>query len=534
MSSADSRSSVDSQSEADTQSDDEGTPGAKRTVAVVEIGSTGIRLLVGELDGEGGWKILDRAGKPVPLGRDVFTNGTVSLDTASLCLDTLRGFREALTGWGIAVDQAVCIATSALREARNSETFIDRIRIQTGFRVQTVEGIEEIRLMHLAIQWAVRERRAELARSNTMVIEVGGGSTEIMLLRRNRVAASHSLGVGTVRIQQQVASSMGSSRYLMRFLEESIGTAAERLSSELDLESVKSFVCIGSDARIAADKAGRRSGDSFSTVSREAFIAFVEGIRGKTADELIDKLRIAYSEAEGMIPGLLIARLFLERTTAEEVIVPDVSIREGVLISMAGGSEDREEFHSQVMAGAVALGRRYLFDEAHGMHVAKLALKLFDELVAEHALGRRARLILEAAGILHDIGAFIKTSGHHKHSEYILANSELFGVMQDDRAVLANVVRYHRKQTPQPTHVGFMGLEPGLRLMVMKLSAILRVADALDRGHTQKVDIAEIERTETRLIIRSSGPADLSLERFSLSDKARMFEEVFGLEVTLA
>lgn len=512
----------------------ESAPQGKRTVAVIEIGSTGIRLLVGELDGSGGWKILDRAGKPVPLGRDVFMTGKVSLDSASLCLDILRGFREAISGWGIEVSAATCIATSALREARNRETFIDRIRLQTGFRVETVEGIEEIRLMHLALQWAVRERRSELARSNTMVIEVGGGSTEIMLLRRNKVAASHSLGVGTVRIQQQVESSMGSSRYLMRFLEESITTASERLSSELKLESVKSFVCIGSDARIAADMAGRRSSESYSTISRAAFTAFVEGIRGKTADELVEKLHIAYSEAEGMISGLLIVSLFLERTTAEEVIVPDVSIREGVLISMASGSADRDEFDSQVIAGAVALGRRYLFDEAHGMHVAKQALKLFDELEAEHGLGRRARLILEAAGILHDIGAFIKTSGHHKHSEYILANSELFGIMQADRAVLANVVRYHRKQSPQSTHVNFMGLEPELRLEVMKLSAILRVADALDRGHTQKVDIDRVERTETRLMIRMSVPADLSLERFSLAEKANMFEDVFGLKVTLA
>jgi exopolyphosphatase / guanosine-5'-triphosphate,3'-diphosphate pyrophosphatase len=280
--------------------------------------------------------------------------------------------------------------------------------------------------------------------------------------------------------------------------------------------------------------AGRRAGENFSTVGRAAFSSFVESIRGKTADELVDKLRIAYSDAEGMVPGLLIARLFLEKTTADEVIVPDVSIREGALISMATGSGGREEFHAQVIAGAVALGRRYLFDEDHGLHVARQALRLFDELEAEHGLDRRARLLLEAAGILHDIGTFIKTSGHHKHSEYILANSELFGFMQDDRAVLANVVRYHRKQTPQPTHVGYAGLEPGLRLTVLKLSAILRVADALDRGHTQKIDIASVERTETRLIIRTSGPADLSLERFSLAEKANMFEEVFGLKVTLA
>jgi exopolyphosphatase/guanosine-5'-triphosphate,3'-diphosphate pyrophosphatase len=508
--------------------------GEKRLVAVIEVGSTGIRLLVAELDGEGGWRIFDRAGKPVPLGRDVFTSGQISLDSASRCLSILRGFRDVLAGWGIDVADAVCIATSALREARNRETFIDRVRLQTGFLLKTVEGIEEIRLMHLALHYAIRERRAELARSNSMVIEVGGGSTEIMLLRRNRIAAAHSLGVGTVRIQQQVESSMGSGRYLMRFLEESINTTCERLSSELKLEGIKSFICIGSDARIAAEKAGHRACDTFSVLSRQAFMDFSKRISGYQPDDLVQNLRIAYSEAEGMIPGLLIARLFLERTDADEVIVPDISIREGILISMASGSDEREEFHAQVRASAVALGKRYHFDENHSQHVAKLALRLFDDLGPEHGLDGHARLLLEVAGILHDIGTFIKTSGHHKHSEYILANSEIFGLAEDERAVVANVVRYHRKQPPAPTHVNFMSLEPGLRMKVTKLSAILRVADALDRGHTQRVDIASTEKSETLLVVRTGGTVDLSLERYSLEEKANMFEDVFGLKVTLA
>ncbi len=505
----------------------------KRLVAVVELGSTGIRLLVAELDGHGGWRIFDRAGKPVSLGRDVFTSGQVSLDTASQCLGILRGFRDVLTGWGLDVSAAECIATSALREARNRETFIDRVFLQTGFRVKTVEGIEEIRLMHLALNFAVRERRGELARSNSMVIEVGGGSTEIMLLRRNRIAAAHSLGVGTVRVQQQVESNMGSGRYLLRFLEENINTTCERLSSELKLDTVKSFICIGSDARIAADKAGSRVCDTYSVITRKAFVDFIERISSYQADELVQRLHIAYSDAEGMIPGLLVARLFLEKTTAEEIIVPDVSIREGVLINLASGADEVEEFHAQVIASALALGRRYLFDEEHGAHVTRLALKLFDELTVEHGLDKHARLLLEVAGILHDIGTFIKTSGHHKHSEYILANSEIFGLAQDDRAVVANVVRYHRKQSPQQTHVSYMGLEPGLRMIVNKLSAILRVADALDRGHTQHVDIHEIEKSETGLTLRSGNPMDLSLERFSLAEKAGMFEDVFGLKVLL-
>jgi exopolyphosphatase/guanosine-5'-triphosphate,3'-diphosphate pyrophosphatase len=508
---------------------------ASRPVAVVEIGSTGIRMVVAEIDGSGGWKVLDRAGMPVPLGRDVFTSGNVSRDVAAQCLNILRGFREVLRSWGLGPGEVACIATSALREARNRDTFMDRVHLQTGFKVNTVEGIEEIRLMHLGILYALKDMRGELGRSNTMVLEVGGGSTEIMLLRRNRILAAHSLGVGTVRIQQQVAETMGSSRYLIRFLEENISTTCERLTNELKLDTIKYCIWIGSDARIVAEFAGRRVQDTYSVIARADFMDFVERHRHFASDELVEKLHLAYSEAEGLVPGILIARLFMDRTEAEEIIVPDVSIREGMLINIAQGGQHEEEtdFHSQVIASAMALGRKYHFDEKHGSHVTELSLKLFDALTELHGLDGHERLLLETAGLLHDVGTYIKTSGHHKHSEYIVANSEIFGLRTDDLAVVANAVRYHRKQTPSSAHINYSSLPPDLRIVVLKLSAILRVADALDRGHTQTVHIERVESVGNSLIIYTSPPADLSLERFSLIEKANLFEDVFGLKVTL-
>jgi exopolyphosphatase / guanosine-5'-triphosphate,3'-diphosphate pyrophosphatase len=519
-------------------SDQAGKDGAASgPIAVVEVGSTGIRMLLARADGKGGFKVIDRAGKPLALGRDVFTAGTISRDTASRCIAILKGFREALGAWGVESSSASCIATSALREARNRETFIDRVALRTGFRIETVEGIEEIRLMHLAIRHALSEKLSDMARSNSMVIEVGGGSTEIMLLKRNRMAAAHSLGLGTVRIQQQAKSTSGTGRFLSRYLEEGIATACERLSSEFRLDSARNFICIGSDARLAAERAGTRAGEAFWTVPRKAFIEFEEGIAASEPEELAASFRVPLSEAEGMAPGLHVARLFLEKTQAKEVIVPDASIREGMIVSLSAGPdglEGEEAYRSQVIASAKALGKRYRYDEPHSLHVAALSLAIFDGLEAEHGLGPHERLLLEVGAILHDIGAFIRTSGHHKHSEYIVTNSEIFGLRRDDTAILSNLVRYHRKQTPQPSHPNFTSLPPASRTVVMKLSAILRVADALDRGHGQRISIKAIEKTETGITLRTAEVADLSLERYSLAEKADLLEEVFGFKAALA
>jgi exopolyphosphatase / guanosine-5'-triphosphate,3'-diphosphate pyrophosphatase len=506
-----------------------------RLVAVIEIGSTGIRLVVAEIAKGGDWHVVDKAGKPVALGRDVFTSGSISREALLACLSVLHGFRELLSGWGIGDDEIRVIATSALREARNRDTFIDRVYLQTGFRVNVVEGIEENRLMYLAVRWALKDDRPQFTRSNSIIIEVGGGSTEMMLLRRGKMVAAHSIRLGTILIDQQVQQAMGSKRYLQRFLQESVKNTRESLSAELDLAHVRTFIVAGSDARLAAVRLGVEINDDCWVIERSAFDAFVERIQNYSVEECVQKLRIPFAEAEGIIPGLLTYKLFLEGTAATEIVVPNVSIREGLLITLASGvdPELQEEFFSQVIASAVSLGRKYRYDEAHSLHVARLALTLFDELKPDHGLDRRARLLLEVAAILHDVGMFIRSSGHHKHSQYIVANSEIFGLHRDDLDIVSNVVRYHRKAPPNTTHIAYIALQRDDRMLVLKLASILRVADAMDRGHSQRISEITVERRTDSIVLHAAGHHDLTLEQLGLEEKSDMFLDMFGYKVIL-
>jgi exopolyphosphatase/guanosine-5'-triphosphate,3'-diphosphate pyrophosphatase len=270
-------------------------------------------------------------------------------------------------------------------------------------------------------------------------------------------------------------------------------------------------------------------------VDRRVFIEFVDRIKGYSIEECVQKLRIPFAEAEGIIPGLLTYKLFLEKTAATELIVPNASIREGMLINLSQGVDPnlQEEFYSQVIASAINLGKKYRFDENHSRHVTALALNLFDALLTMHGMDRRARLLLEVAGLLHDVGMFIRSSGHHKHSQYILANSEIFGLHQEDLDVISNVVRYHRKAPPNATHIAFIALQREDRILVLKLAAILRVADALDRGHAQRIKDIKVEQREDAILITVMGSHDLTLERLGLEEKSDMFQDVFGYKVIL-
>ncbi|MCL2832320.1 MAG: HD domain-containing protein [Treponema sp.] len=502
-------------------------------VAVLEIGSTGIRLIVAEISGNGQWQVLDRIGKPVALGKDVFNSGQVTRESLLECLSVLRNFREFLKGWNISGSDVHVIATSALRAARNRDMFTDRVMLETGFNLKIVEGIEENRLMYLAVQFAIKNDLPLFWRGNSMILEMGGGSTEIMLLRRGQIVSAHSLRMGTILINQAIRRSASWAED--RYLQENLRNTAELLGTEMELSHVRTFVVAGSDARVAALQVGKELNENCFTILRETFIQFVEQVQNYSVEECMNKLQINSAEAKIFIPGIIVYRYLLEKTGAAQVVVPNVSIREGLLIDLALGIDSglREDFYSQIYASAINLGRKYHFDEAHHRHVADFCLTMFDSLIPEHGMNRRDRMRLEVAALLHDIGMFIRASGHQMHGQYIVSNAEIFGLHREELELIANVIRYHRGDLPNPADINYIALQREDRIRMLKMAAILRVADALDRGHSRQIKKITLERKNETIIINTEGNRDLSLEQIGLEEKANMFQDVFGYKIIL-
>jgi exopolyphosphatase/guanosine-5'-triphosphate,3'-diphosphate pyrophosphatase len=304
----------------------------------------------------------------------------------------------------------------------------------------------------------------------------------------------------------------------------------------MELAHVRTFVVAGSDARLASEHAGRELNENCRTIERNDFTAFADKIRNFSIEECIQKLGASYAEAEGLVPGILVLKLFLEQTGAAQVVVPLITIREGYLIDLDMGvdSELQEEFYSQIIASAVNMGRKYHYDEAHAKHVAGLCMTLFDALAKEHGMNRRQRMMLETAAILHDIGAYIKGSGHNRHGQYIVANSEIFGLQRDELDIIANVIRYHRGDPPAQTDIEYISLQREDRILVVKMTSILRVADALDRGHSQQIQNLTVDCRAETVALHSSGAYDISLELIALEEKALLFQDTFGYKIVLS
>jgi len=217
------------------------------------------------------------------------------------------------------------------------------------------------------------------------------------------------------------------------------------------------------------------------------------------------------------------------------VVVSDASLRAGVLLDLGApeGGPGTEEFERQVLASAEAVGHRFRFDRAHGRQVATLASKLFDALQDEHRLSKRERLLLQVASLLHDIGIYVSLRGHHKHSQYLLAASQISGLSNEETAVVSNIARYHRGAPPQPSHLQYAVLDRQDRIIVNKLAAILRVANALDAEHLQKVRDLRLVRGEKGWVLELDGTGDITMEQMAATARTDMFVEVFGQSLVI-
>jgi exopolyphosphatase / guanosine-5'-triphosphate,3'-diphosphate pyrophosphatase len=509
-------------------------PRAVRPVAVIDVGTSSIRMAIAEIDDFGGVRTLEKLQQPVSLGKDTFTQGQIRKSTIEECARVLKSYRRVLREFQITrPDQIRVVATSAVREATNRLAFIDRIFIATGLQVEPLDEAEVSRMTYLGIQ-PFLQSEPTLQDVHTLVIEVSGGSTELLMMRNGNVLFSHTYRLGSLRLRETLEAYQAPTVKVRDIMETQIERTVKQIRDQTPADSPLEMITLGSDMRFAAAQLlPDWNPDSLARVPVVSLSELTNRLLGMSEDRIVRKYHMSFPDADTVGPSLLTYVHLARAYKLNSVLVANTNLRDGLLKEMSLKPAWSDELNNQIIRSALDLGRRYAIDETHAKHVATLSRKLFNALREEHQLDSRQEIILYLAALLHEIGLYVSFQSHHKHSMYLIRNSELFGLGRKDVLLVALVARYYRRASPQPDHEGYATLGRDDRVAVAKMAALLRVASALNESRSQRITDFECQREDGRLVIVVPNADDLSLEQLSLRQNGALFEEVFGLPLLL-
>jgi exopolyphosphatase/guanosine-5'-triphosphate,3'-diphosphate pyrophosphatase len=499
-------------------------------VGAVDVGSNAIRVLAAEFTSPTEYTSLAEERVPVRLGHDVFLTGKLAPKAVDAAVEAIGRFRVRLEELGIEHYRAV--ATSAVRESRNGGRFVERLRDEAGVELEVITGAEEARLVYVAVK-----SRVPFGNRKWILVDLGGGSVEVSLVDSAGILASESHNMGSVRLLEELSGSGDQPGRFQRLLREYAATL--QIPAIARQWNPAGVIATGGNIEALAKLTGAADGKgktaSIPLRELQAAIAMLSRLSYR---QRVEELGLREDRADVILPAAMVYERVATLSEAAEILVPGVGVKDGILIDLVEDlvthqeHEDRKD--RQAVAGSVALGRKFDFDEAHATHVSRLAGSLFDQLQAVHRLGPAERRLLLAAAVLHDVGIFVGYKKHHKHSLYIISQSEIPEFTPRETELIANVARYHRKGVPAAHHEAFTRLAADDRDRVVRLASLLRIADALDREHLQGVKEVRATVSKSRLLLEIDGTGDLLLERWALRRKGGLFADTFGLEVEMA
>ena len=362
----------------------------------------------------------------------------------------LRDYRQLLDLYK--VEKIRAVATTAVREASNGETFLDRVFMATKLNVEVIDTSEESRLTVSAVRQAVGDALGVNQRQ-TLIADVGGGSTLLTVLgkRRNRHLAEPAAGFdpasGNVLHQRGIAEAVGQP-VAAAYFQFPLDARKRRAAGRDRLVRGRRRRCAVRRAEVGT----AFDSSELAVIDVADFDKLVDRCERYTAEELSKRHGLPFAEAETLNPALLVYQLLLHKTKAPQVIVSHISMRDGLLLELAHevtGKEDTALLVG-VIHSATAIAEKYHVDMEHARNVAAVSVRLFDLLQPDHGLGPRQRLLLRVAGLLHEVGGFVSSRAHHKHSEYLIANSEIFGLNRNETTIVSQIARYHRRSVPPP------------------------------------------------------------------------------------
>ncbi|MBA4370733.1 MAG: Ppx/GppA family phosphatase [Coriobacteriaceae bacterium] len=500
-----------------------------KRLAAIDIGTNSVRLVVAQPERGGGYRLIDDEKSQVRLGEGLGATGALSEAAMDRTVEALGRMLEIARG--LEADRVRAVATAAVRIASNGEAFVARLRDELGVRVEVISAFEEGRLAFLgaAANFDLAGRMA--------VVDIGGGSVEIVRSTGTQIEDITSLPLGVVALAELLPTdedppSRASLKRLRRHIRASLRGAfgarphaiAGAIGSGGTVTTLGSIV-----AAWTGDETGSVQGMELTQADVVHIFAW---LRGLTLEQRRHVPGLPEYRADIIVPGALLVREVLRHLGTNTLLVNGKGLREGLVLDTIRQETGAANRPPDTRKAVLAFAKRCRFDQAHSLHVAALALSLFDQM-ADPSLDERHRRMLETAAILHDVGYFIGYDKHHRHSGHLITHADLPGLSPRDIALVAAVARYHRGALPKLRHDEYARLVPEDRDAAARLGGILRLADGLDRGRAQRVIAVGLEQHDGTVTLIPEGEGDLRVEVYGAREKADLFESAFGVTLRI-
>jgi exopolyphosphatase/guanosine-5'-triphosphate,3'-diphosphate pyrophosphatase len=509
-------------------------------VAAIDLGSNSFHMLIAEILGPRLFEPVLREKMTIQLGKTSLVSGrldTEAMERGLKCLDEFR--RMAISR---RVERTLAVATSAIREAENGAEFLRRAGVRSGIAIRTISGREEARLVHLAVSHHV-----DLGHHKSLLVDIGGGSVELLVGDSGKIHYSSSQKLGFLRLHGRFITGDPVSKREERLLTAYVRQSLVIPLSRIRRHDITSVIATSGSATTLLRLARQRRGEKDDSETASMTVSRME-IRALLADLLrvpavagakkfdLDPLRSKY-----LGTALLCLDAILEGIGAKRVTVCPAALREGIIYDFLAHAKPRAAIRKSAgdlrYQAVIDLAARCRYPAEHSHKVAHLAGQIFQQTARWHRLGEaEARLLLYGA-ILHDIGYHIGYSKHHKHGYYLVMNSDLRGFTPEERAILALLVRYHRRAVPKPSHPEFSALPIPARKLVKSLASILRIADGLDQSHFSHVHEIKCrtgKKTIRFQLVTGASRSDIDLDLYQAKRHAQYFESLFGVETSFA
>ena len=502
-------------------------------LAVLDIGTNSIHMVLAEVYPDFTYKVLDRFKDITRLGDGVFTSRRLSSQAMTRGIEVIKHLVMLARNKGY--ERIEAVATSAVREARNGGEFLDHVAQQTGLTTRVITGAEEGRLIFLGVRNSIA-----LPDPPTMVVDIGGGSVEMIVGNRDQIFHVKSLKLGAIRLNDLYLTKTPPAKSMLKQLE---ATVAGQLKSALASFRTKRIEQIIATSGMAANLTEvihlKRTGRPLPQLNlAKISLKEITQVERQLARSTL-KARLAIpgldpKRVDTLLPTAVVFRTLLQLMQKEELTLCDKAIREGLIYDFIQrhreGIQAEHDIPDVRKRNVLALARRCHSSETHALHVAGLAVRLFDQTKSLHGYGRREREWLEFAAILHDIGYLINPRQHHKHAYYLIKHSDLSGLTADEVDIIANLARYHRRALPAKKHEDYASMPAGSQRIVKVLGSLLRIADALDRSQFSVVQGLDVILGKT-VTIRLHLAGEAELEIWAARGRANLFESVFQRSV---